>query len=283
MNQTLPPYYVEKAGSFIADRRRERRMAKTTTRTDSAYGVRDPEAFAHNLARMVEEAGKAASAYLKPREEGKASVRFPTASTDVVKTLTKVGEYWLAEPERDDRGASAGCGPATSTCGRRSLKRMMGEPAKPAAEARPARQALRRPGLAAEPVLRFHQAGLPDHQPLGRGDWPSDADGPRPAHPPEGRLLRQADRQRARAVEFRPHQPGAAARDAGHRTATNLVRGMHMLAEDIKAGGGDLKIRQSDAAQTSSSARTSRRRPARSSTRTTSASSSSTRRRPRRC
>ena len=26
----------------------------------------------------------------------------------------------------------------------------------------------------------------------------------------------------------------------------NLVRGMHMLAEDIKAGGGDLKIRQSD-------------------------------------
>src|SRR5438874_144983 len=26
----------------------------------------------------------------------------------------------------------------------------------------------------------------------------------------------------------------------------NLVRGMHMLAEDIAAGGGDLKIRQSD-------------------------------------
>src|SRR5205085_3299556 len=26
----------------------------------------------------------------------------------------------------------------------------------------------------------------------------------------------------------------------------NLVRGMHMLAEDIEAGGGDLKIRQSD-------------------------------------
>src|SRR5947209_15721099 len=28
--------------------------------------------------------------------------------------------------------------------------------------------------------------------------------------------------------------------------AENLVRGMHMLAEDIEAGGGDLKIRQSD-------------------------------------
>src|SRR5436853_396524 len=28
--------------------------------------------------------------------------------------------------------------------------------------------------------------------------------------------------------------------------AENLVRGMHMLAEDIQAGRGDLKIRQSD-------------------------------------
>ena len=30
-------------------------------------------------------------------------------------------------------------------------------------------------------------------------------------------------------------------------SAENLVRGMHMLAEDIEAGGGELKIRQSDA------------------------------------
>ena len=31
--------------------------------------------------------------------------------------------------------------------------------------------------------------------------------------------------------------------------AENLVRGMHMLAEDIEAGGGELKIRQSDASK----------------------------------
>ena len=37
---------------------------------ESAYAVRDPEALAHNLARVFEEVGKAASAYLKPREEG---------------------------------------------------------------------------------------------------------------------------------------------------------------------------------------------------------------------
>ena len=50
------------------------------------------------------------------------------------------------------------------------------------------------------------------------------------------------------AVELRADQSGTAARDAGSN-AENLVRGMHMLAEDIEAGGGDLKIRQSDAGQ----------------------------------
>jgi polyhydroxyalkanoate synthase len=38
-------------------------------------------------------------------------------------------------------------------------------------------------------------------------------------------------------------------RETLHSNAENLARGMHMLAEDIAAGGGDLKIRQSDAAK----------------------------------
>jgi polyhydroxyalkanoate synthase len=33
------------------------------------YAVKDPEVLARNLARVVEEVGKAASAYLKAREE----------------------------------------------------------------------------------------------------------------------------------------------------------------------------------------------------------------------
>ncbi|MBN9252490.1 MAG: class I poly(R)-hydroxyalkanoic acid synthase, partial [Mesorhizobium sp.] len=34
------------------------------------YLVKDPERFALNLARMVEQAGKAASAWVEPREKG---------------------------------------------------------------------------------------------------------------------------------------------------------------------------------------------------------------------
>src|SRR5262245_52656088 len=112
-----------------------KRMA-TEDQEENAYAVRDPEALARNLARVVEEAGKAASAYLKPREEGKASFDFADSLGDVFKVLTKVGEYWLADPERTveaERRLWLGYFDLWSS----SMKRMMGEPAKPAAEADP--------------------------------------------------------------------------------------------------------------------------------------------------
>ena len=64
------------------------------------YLVKDPERFALNLTRMVEQAGKAASAWAEPRERGEIrdSVAEPVA--DMVKTFSKVTEYWLSDPSR---------------------------------------------------------------------------------------------------------------------------------------------------------------------------------------
>src|SRR6202165_5695234 len=56
----------------------------------------DVEVFAKNLARMVEEGGKALAAYLKPREEGKIANETGEDVADVVRTLGHVAEYWLA-------------------------------------------------------------------------------------------------------------------------------------------------------------------------------------------
>ena len=48
------------------------------------------EAFAHNLARVVEEGGKALAAYMKPREEGKIKSEMAEDVADVVKTIGHV-------------------------------------------------------------------------------------------------------------------------------------------------------------------------------------------------
>src|SRR5271156_5126341 len=86
-------------------------------------GSVDVEAFSHNLARLIEESGRALAAYLKPREQGHDNGELAGEVTEVVKTLGHVAEYWLADPQRTvelqnrlgkaylDLWASAGEGP----------------------------------------------------------------------------------------------------------------------------------------------------------------------------
>jgi polyhydroxyalkanoate synthase len=66
----------------------------------SPYMVRDPEVFARNIARAIEHGGRALAAYLKPHEEGKAADLIAEATTEVVKTLGQIGQYWTSDPAR---------------------------------------------------------------------------------------------------------------------------------------------------------------------------------------
>src|SRR5690349_4678524 len=60
----------------------------------------DIEAFSRNIARMVEQGGRALAAYLKPREEGRAGQESADVVADAVKTLGHVMQYWMADPQR---------------------------------------------------------------------------------------------------------------------------------------------------------------------------------------
>ena len=62
--------------------------------------VKDPEALTVNIARSLENLGKAASEWLGPRESGKKVDFASEPMTDIVRTLSKVVEYWLADPSR---------------------------------------------------------------------------------------------------------------------------------------------------------------------------------------
>ncbi len=64
------------------------------------YVVKDPESFALNVARMVEQAGKAASAWAEPRERGEVRDHVAEPAADMVKTFSKLTEYWLSDPQR---------------------------------------------------------------------------------------------------------------------------------------------------------------------------------------
>src|SRR3712207_2107354 len=64
--------------------------------------VPDFEALSRNMARFVEEAGKATAAYLKPVEEGRANTGLADDVGDMVKILGKVADDLLRDPRSEE-------------------------------------------------------------------------------------------------------------------------------------------------------------------------------------
>ncbi len=143
--------------------------------------------------------------------KGRLSFDFADSLTDVVKTLTKVSEYWMAEPERA-LDAQQRLFSAYLDVWATSLKRMMGEPAPAAVNPDPRDN-------------RFADSAWSENQffdvlkqfYLITSRWAEqmvdEAKDLDPQDAPQGRLLRQADRGGARAIELRLHQPGSASPD----------------------------------------------------------------------
>jgi poly[(R)-3-hydroxyalkanoate] polymerase subunit PhaC len=219
-------------------------MAKGERTVQGGFAIQDPDAFAHNLARAIEQAGKAASAYLKPREQGKVPLDFADEITDVVKTLTKVTEYWVAEPERVVEAQSR-LWTAYMQLWSGSLQRMMGEKTPPAAEPDPGDKRFTDPEWSSNQFFDFIKQVylITSRWAEGMVEAADDLD----PHTRQKAAFYVTQIANALAPSNFVLTNPQLLRETLSSDAANLVRGMHMLAEDIKAGGGNLKIRQSDA------------------------------------
>jgi polyhydroxyalkanoate synthase len=206
-------------------------------------GAVDIEELARNVARMVEQGGRAMAAYLKPREEGRIDGDYSEVA-DVVKTLGQVLEYWLSDPQRSLELQSS-LGKAYLDLWASAVKRMSGEKVEPVAAPDPRDRRFADPEWSTNAFYDFlKQAYLLTVQWANR--LVKEAEGLDP------HTLQKAEfyvRQIANAISpsnFVLTNPELL-RETVTSNADNLVRGMHMLAEDIEAGHGNLKIRQSDA------------------------------------
>ncbi len=206
-------------------------------------GTIDVEAFSRNLARLIENGGRALAAYLKPREQGQNDSVVADEITEVVKTLGQVAEYWLADPQRAVE-LQTRLGKAYLDLWAVAAKRLAGEESSPVVAPASADKRFADPEWSSNQFYDFLKQGY-----LLTTQWAnnlvSDASG-----------LDAHTRQKA---EFYVRQIGNAMspsnfvltnpellRETFTSNADNLVRGMQMLAEDIEAGGGHLRIRQSD-------------------------------------
>jgi polyhydroxyalkanoate synthase len=220
--------------------------AKDEAKQPPKLGAVDVETFARNFARMIEEGGKALAAYMKPREEGKIKGETADDVTDVVKTVGHVAEYWLSDPKRALE-LQTSLGRAYLDLWANTVKRMAGEEVPPSAAPDSKDKRFSDPEWSQNQFFDFlKQAYLLTTQ------WGD-------------RLVTDAagidEHTRAKAA-FYVKQIGNAIspsnfvltnpellRETLSSNAENLVRGMTMLGDDIKAGHGNLKITQSDSSQ----------------------------------
>jgi polyhydroxyalkanoate synthase len=209
-------------------------------------GAVDVEAFAKNLARMVEEGGKALAAYLKPREGGQIHAGLSDEMNDMVKTLGEIANYWLSDPSRAVELQSR-LGKTYLELWGAAVKRLSGESAEPVIKPDPRDKRFADPEWSSNQFFDFVKQAY-----LLSTDWADQlVKGAADLDPHTRQKGEFYVRQLANALSpsnFVLTNPELLRETLGSN-AENLVRGMQMLAEDIQAGGGDLKIRQSDAAQ----------------------------------
>jgi len=220
-------------------------MNKAPDKPETTEATVNVEAFANNVARLVEAGGKALAAYLKPHEAGAANAEISEEVTDAVKTLGKVAEYWLSDPSRAVE-LQASLGRAYLDLWGSAVKRMAGEEQKPVAAPDPRDRRFADPDWSSNQFFDFIKQAY-----LLSANWADylvrnaqDLD-PHTRHKAEFYV-----RQIANALSpsnFVLTNPELL-RETLRSNAENLVRGMDMLKEDIDEYG-NINIRQSDASQ----------------------------------
>ncbi len=207
-------------------------------------GPLDVETFSRNLARIVEEGGRALAAYLKPREQGRGNEEFAQEIAEVSKTLGRVAQFWLSDPQRTAE-LQQRLGKAYLDLWAQAAKRLSGEDVPPVATPAPGDRRFSDPEWTQNQFFDFLKQAY-----LVTSRWADTL-------VTDAETLDAHTKQKA---EFYVRQIGNALsptnfvltnpellRETLTSNADNLVRGMHMLADDIIAGGGELRIRQSDA------------------------------------
>jgi polyhydroxyalkanoate synthase len=203
----------------------------------------DAEAFAMNVARAMESGGKALAAYLKPRESGEVQDRPPAELTEMVKTFTAVAEYWLSDNARSSELQTKLAKDYLDLWGS-AARRMAGEDAPAAITPSPRDKRFADPEWKSNQFFDFvKQLYLLTTK--RAQELVLDAEG---LDPPTRRKAEFYVQQVTNALSpsnFVLTNPEVL-RETVASSGNNLARGLQMLAEDIAAGKGMLKIRQSN-------------------------------------
>ncbi len=202
------------------------------------------EALSRNVARLVEEGGKVIAAYLKPRESGETQSESSGEIAEIVTALGRVAEYYVSDAQRAFEAQAALSTKFIDLWGT-TLRRLHGEDAAPVAAPETGDKRFADPEWRSNPYFDFLKQAY-----VLTTRWANDLVERAEDIDPHTRdkaqfYLRQVTSALSPSnfVATNPELLRTTLAESGE----NLVRGLRMMAEDIAAGHGNLRIRQSDA------------------------------------
>jgi polyhydroxyalkanoate synthase subunit PhaC len=204
----------------------------------------DVEALAHNIAQAIEQGGKALAAYMTPRQTGEIKTTVAAEIGEMARSIGRVVDYYMADPQRAFAAQTA-LSKQFVDLWASTLQRLQGEQAPPVAPPDTGDKRFADSAWRDNPYFDFIKQAY-----VLTTRWADDL----VKHADE---LTPHDREKA---QFYLRQVTAALSPSNFlatnpellrttlaESGENLVRGLKMLAEDIDAGHGNLRIRQSDA------------------------------------
>ncbi|QGM99661.1 class I poly(R)-hydroxyalkanoic acid synthase [Methylocystis parvus OBBP] len=203
----------------------------------------DIEAMAENMAQLVDQGRKALAAAIGTVDASGSRSELAANVADATKTLGTVAEYWFAKPERA-AVAQAELYGGLSEIWRQTLRRYSGENVPPIVAPDPSDKRFASPEWEENPFFDWlRQTYL--YAARWAGDMVDKAEGLDPHTRAKAQFYTRLISSAVSPSNFIATNPELL-RATIEAKGENLIRGMKMFAEDLSAGGGMLKIRQTD-------------------------------------
>ncbi len=209
-------------------------------------GAPDFERLSYNLARLVEQGGKMLAAYFKQPEDIEAKSNISNGLADAIRSISRIAEHWLSDPARTLEAQSSLTVRFLGLWAH-SLRRMSGEREKPFVPYDPSDKRFAAPEWRESPFFDFlRQAhSIVSHWAEDLVVRSNDVD---PHIRDKARFYLRQISSALSPSNFLATNPELL-KETWASSGDNLARGAALLAQDMEAGKGTLKISQCDSSK----------------------------------
>lgn len=235
---------LEKTGSgTVASPPAQERAWRQQSDAYDAKPGHEYDAMAENLAKLVDHGRKALAAAIGGIDPGEARSELANSVADATRAIGAIVESWMAKPERAAL-AQASLLHGLADIWSQTLRRYSGENVAPVVPVDPSDKRFSAPEWTENPFFDCLRQSY-----VLTSRWAGEAvektEGVDPHTRAKAAFYVRLIASALSPSNFVPTNPELLRATLDAR-GENLVRGMKMLAEDLSAGGGMLKIRQSD-------------------------------------